>query len=584
MDCDTLFRLGIAQSWQLIIVTCFVCLITRFSPIGRSPFVAHLLWAIVLVKAITPPIWSSPLSLFNWLEPAVLNAQSSQHAFSDELTQRLEATASENTRPSAIATNIVSDSSDWILGDTATVVVSFWAFGAFFTSLLVFLRMWCASYWMQASKPGKQSSHFQRYIETQVHKTARKLQLKHDVPVQVVGGNIGPALVGVLRPTLVLPFAVIANRSGRFMEIVLAHELMHKRRGDLLWAMLQVIATSICWFHPAVWFAAKRLRIEAEKSCDVQTIAALGCSPRDYANVLLEVLKRKEEILVLPTYPGIRPVDITRNRMERIMRLKKDCRQRTPLWGWALFAVGLVSVIPGAAITAERKQDGKAVHAGSGDNHDVSLLAIKPPEQYTFGPGDVLGVTISRILPSADGKGRTGFPITVLENGCISLPLVDPLPVADLDIDQVRNAIRDAYVHSKILKPGSELKVIVTVILKRTTSVVVWRFDRPDRKAPELIKLDGFKNDILNALMETGGLPQRGRFSSVQTLEAEHSSDTRLDTLSELVESGKTIKLNNSKDVILPANNVSGFRITEECNPVLESGDHLIVLPTTRTK
>ena len=71
---------------------------------------------------------------------------------------------------------------------------------------------------------------------------------------------------------------------------------------------------------------------------------------------------------------------------------------------------------------------------------DISLLAQEAPRQYILGPGDILGITVDRILPYAepdtvpepppvhfpteksDLPPATGFPITVLEDGMISLP------------------------------------------------------------------------------------------------------------------------------------------------------------------
>src|SRR5690606_13162592 len=32
----------------------------------RRPHLAYLLWMLVVVKAVTPPVWSSPTSVFSW--------------------------------------------------------------------------------------------------------------------------------------------------------------------------------------------------------------------------------------------------------------------------------------------------------------------------------------------------------------------------------------------------------------------------------------------------------------------------------------------------------------------------------------
>jgi protein involved in polysaccharide export with SLBB domain len=176
---------------------------------------------------------------------------------------------------------------------------------------------------------------------------------------------------------------------------------------------------------------------------------------------------------------------------------------------------------------------------------DVGLLAQEPPRQYILGPGDILGISVDRILPYADPDTvpelppvhfptddsdlppATGFPITVLEDGMISLPLVRPIRVAGLTEDQARDLIRKTYLDAKILKEDETRKVspIVTVIKKRQVNVVVIRQDQAtlgggggvggrggvasvDYSASgKVLKLDAYRNDILNALVETGGLP-----------------------------------------------------------------------------
>lgn len=179
---------------------------------------------------------------------------------------------------------------------------------------------------------------------------------------------------------------------------------------------------------------------------------------------------------------------------------------------------------------------------------DISLLAQEEPRQYILGPGDVLGITVDRILPFSEPDQipdlppvhfperdselppSTGFPITVLEDGTISLPLLKPLEVEGMTTDQARDLIRKSYIDAKILKEDEQRKVspIVTIIKKRQINVVVIRQDLSQQvgrnagqvalgqtgrlgtdysATGQIVKLDAFKNDILNALMETGGLP-----------------------------------------------------------------------------
>lgn len=186
---------------------------------------------------------------------------------------------------------------------------------------------------------------------------------------------------------------------------------------------------------------------------------------------------------------------------------------------------------------------------------DISLLSLEPPREYLIGPGDILGVYIEGVLPFnppnappepppvnfPDAESTLppsiGYPIAVQEDGSLALPLIEPLNVDGLTLDQVRDAIRDAYIDNDILRP-EKARPIVTVIMERTIDVIVVREDGggglstqnvgsqfvlggSDRSASGgLVKLRAYQNDILHALVETGGLPGVNAKNQVKVLRA----------------------------------------------------------------
>jgi ankyrin repeat protein len=76
-----------------------------------------------------------------------------------------------------------------------------------------------------------------------------------------------PVTCGALRPVVLLPFGV-REWSEDDLRRALIHELEHVRRSD--WAMQRVarLAVACYWFHPLVWVAWRRLRLEAERAAD----------------------------------------------------------------------------------------------------------------------------------------------------------------------------------------------------------------------------------------------------------------------------------------------------------------------------
>ena len=106
-----------------------------------------------------------------------------------------------------------------------------------------------------------------------------------------VARNTGPAVVGILRPRIVIP-PWILRASPAQQAMVMAHERSHVEAGDqrLLAAALCVL---VCmpWNIP-LWWQLRRLRKAIEIDCDARVLAH-GHSAADYGEVLLEVGQRQ---------------------------------------------------------------------------------------------------------------------------------------------------------------------------------------------------------------------------------------------------------------------------------------------------
>ena len=96
-----------------------------------------------------------------------------------------------------------------------------------------------------------------------------------------------PLAVGTRRPAIVIP-AIADTWEDDRRQAVLLHELSHVARHDCLTEVIVAVSWAMYWFHPAMWWVARQLRIERELACDDRVIAA-GAGGRDYAGHLLEI-------------------------------------------------------------------------------------------------------------------------------------------------------------------------------------------------------------------------------------------------------------------------------------------------------
>jgi len=96
-----------------------------------------------------------------------------------------------------------------------------------------------------------------------------------------------PAVMGLLRPTIVVPHGALDWPLER-CRLVLVHELAHVRRRDVLAQAIADVACALHWCNPLVWICARRLRMEREIAADDAVLAA-GVRPSRYAEELVAV-------------------------------------------------------------------------------------------------------------------------------------------------------------------------------------------------------------------------------------------------------------------------------------------------------
>jgi beta-lactamase regulating signal transducer with metallopeptidase domain len=92
-------------------------------------------------------------------------------------------------------------------------------------------------------------------------------------------------VMGWLRPIVLVPAGVLTGLPPQQVDALIAHELSHIQRHDVLVGWIQVVAETLLFYHPAVWWVSRQLRIEREHCCDDRAVAV--CRDRlTYARAL----------------------------------------------------------------------------------------------------------------------------------------------------------------------------------------------------------------------------------------------------------------------------------------------------------
>ena len=160
-----------------------------------------------------------------------------------------------------------------------------------------------------------------------------------------------PSVIGWLRPVILAPLGVLSGLAPQQVEALLAHELAHVQRHDYLVNVLQGIAESLLFYHPAVWWISNQIRTEREHCCDDLAVEASG-DVLVYARALAAV----ESMRPAHFKPALSAND--GSLLRRIQRLADPVAAHRPAgWGvaWSLGALLLVG-IAGVAVTGAQAQ------------------------------------------------------------------------------------------------------------------------------------------------------------------------------------------------------------------------------------
>ena len=117
---------------------------------------------------------------------------------------------------------------------------------------------------------------------------ARRLGIRFQPAVAYCSRATAPVVVGILRPTILLPISLASGLTPDQLETIFMHELAHIRRRDLIVNLFQRVAESLLFFHPAVWYVSRRISLEREHCCDDVVIDA-GYEHLRYAGALVRM-------------------------------------------------------------------------------------------------------------------------------------------------------------------------------------------------------------------------------------------------------------------------------------------------------
>jgi TonB family protein len=219
-----------------------------------------------------------------------------------------------------------------------------------------------------------------------------------------------PAVIGWLRPVVLVPVGALTGLPSENVEALLAHELAHILRNDYLANLLQSVTEALLFYHPAVWWVSGQIRMERELCCDDIAVTANGDAFK-YARALAELESFR------PAHVQTTVAANGGSLQNRISRLLDPARRvsHAPSGPAAALAVSVLLLAGVGALTVHGAQEpvtrGYATEAAEPDGPGVTVnlsgagVMHRPPVQY---PGsaierNVAGTVVAEVALDAKG-------------------------------------------------------------------------------------------------------------------------------------------------------------------------------------
>jgi beta-lactamase regulating signal transducer with metallopeptidase domain len=287
--------------WEIIASNAVVATIlaigaTLLSRIWKNAAAVHVLWVVVLLKLFTPPLVTTALPVAFTSLPSAARTESNDSNFHSPAHKKAEQTvpvAMTNSHGAIVAGNdqrTLWNSSTETAGhkpwSLSTVLAAIWICGACCAAVGYAVRI------RRFARIISDSEAAPPAVRTIVTQLSARLGLRCVPDVLMTSRALPPLVWSMgLFPRVILPSELFARLSSEAQATIIAHELVHIRRGDYLVRLLELAATTVFWWHPVVWWASRQLRELEEQCCDGRVLELLPHQPRTYATALVDTLE-----------------------------------------------------------------------------------------------------------------------------------------------------------------------------------------------------------------------------------------------------------------------------------------------------
>ncbi|WP_236615494.1 M56 family metallopeptidase [Rhodopirellula europaea] len=123
-------------------------------------------------------------------------------------------------------------------------------------------------WWSQRKLLSEATSDIPDHLAESIARALNRVGLQRAVQFKLIANHMSPMVTGWLRPTVLVPVSMLTTLSPQELDLLIVHELLHVRRHDCLINAIQVLMETVFFYHPAVWWLSREIRVSREFCCD----------------------------------------------------------------------------------------------------------------------------------------------------------------------------------------------------------------------------------------------------------------------------------------------------------------------------
>ena len=273
--------------WQCLLVAAILHVALRLIP-RRSTAQINARYLLSVAALVALPLLSATTYFASDAGP-ITKRHVEQPASATPLTQGVDSTSTSpwGATDGALAIGLgvarvqIAQIEPWL-----PLVSVVWFVGAFLAGLRM-VAGWALSRRLVARAKVATENRWQARVAT----WCEELGVNKAVRFLVSDAIDSPLVVGWLKPVILWPTAALHGMTPQDVEAIIAHELAHIRRGDVLINLLQACIEVLFFHHPAAWWISAQIRAEREYCADDLAVRMLDRSESgtklSYARALL---------------------------------------------------------------------------------------------------------------------------------------------------------------------------------------------------------------------------------------------------------------------------------------------------------